>query len=97
MCVSQHEEVQFLENELENQKQRYFELKSFTRSLLSAVKNNDKEKQQVGPVYNCRQSLHVNTSVAQHWHVSTLACCEANISQCYEGATVMTHNMTQLN
>ncbi|KAL2077767.1 hypothetical protein ACEWY4_027271 [Coilia grayii] len=41
-----HEEVQFLENELENQKQRYFELKSFTRSLLSAVKNNDKEKQQ---------------------------------------------------
>ncbi|XP_076148167.1 highly divergent homeobox [Alosa pseudoharengus] len=41
-----HEEVQFLENELENQKQRYFELKSFTRSLLSAVKNNDKERQQ---------------------------------------------------
>ncbi|XP_028816800.1 highly divergent homeobox isoform X2 [Denticeps clupeoides] len=41
-----HEEVQYLENELENQKQRYFELERFTRSLLSAMKSNDKEKQQ---------------------------------------------------
>ncbi|XP_071780016.2 highly divergent homeobox isoform X1 [Centroberyx gerrardi] len=41
-----HEEVQFLEHELENQKQKYYELESFTKSLLSAVRNNDLEKQQ---------------------------------------------------
>lgn len=41
-----HEEVQFLENELENQKQRYHELASFTKSLLIAVKNKDLERQQ---------------------------------------------------
>ncbi|KAM7000019.1 highly divergent homeobox [Tautogolabrus adspersus] len=40
-----HEEVQFLENELENQKQRYEELANFTKSLLSAVRNNDLERQ----------------------------------------------------
>ncbi|XP_058506648.1 highly divergent homeobox [Solea solea] len=40
-----HEEVQFLENELENQKQKYLELASFTRSLLSALRNNDLERQ----------------------------------------------------
>lgn len=43
----QHEEVQFLENELENQKQKYQELASFTKSLLTALRNNDLEKQQV--------------------------------------------------
>lgn len=43
----QHEEVQFLENELENQKQKYLELASFTKSLLSAVRNNDLVTQQV--------------------------------------------------
>ncbi|KAM4622159.1 highly divergent homeobox isoform 2-T3 [Polymixia lowei] len=41
-----HEEVQFLEHELQNQKQKYHELESFTKSLLSAVRNNDLEKQQ---------------------------------------------------
>ncbi|XP_026043935.1 highly divergent homeobox isoform X2 [Astatotilapia calliptera] len=41
-----HEEVQFLENELENQKQKYQDLASFTKSLLSAVRNNDLERQQ---------------------------------------------------
>ncbi|XP_044060541.1 highly divergent homeobox isoform X4 [Siniperca chuatsi] len=41
-----HEEVQFLEHELENQKQKYQELASFTKSLLSAVRNNDLERQQ---------------------------------------------------
>ncbi|XP_008283180.1 highly divergent homeobox isoform X1 [Stegastes partitus] len=41
-----HEEVQFLENELENQKQKYQELVSFTKSLLSAVRDNDLERQQ---------------------------------------------------
>lgn len=41
-----HEEVQFLENELENQKQRYSELANFTKSLLTAVKNKDLERQQ---------------------------------------------------
>lgn len=39
------EEVHFLEDELENQKQRYQELANFTRSLLSAVRNNDLERQ----------------------------------------------------
>ncbi|XP_072520032.1 highly divergent homeobox [Salminus brasiliensis] len=41
-----HEEVQFLESELENQKQKYYELRTFTKSLLTAMKNNDTEKQQ---------------------------------------------------
>ncbi|KAG7235325.1 hypothetical protein INR49_002773 [Caranx melampygus] len=41
-----HEEVQFLENELENQKQKYLELATFTKSLLSAVRNNDLKRQQ---------------------------------------------------
>lgn len=43
----QHEEVQFLENELENQKQKYQELASFTKSLLTALRSNDLERQQV--------------------------------------------------
>lgn len=46
-AVFQHEEVQFLEIELENQKQKYDELASFTKALLSAVRNNDQERQQV--------------------------------------------------
>ncbi|XP_053734934.1 highly divergent homeobox [Synchiropus splendidus] len=41
-----HEEVQFLEHELEIQKQKYLELASFTKCLLSAVRNNDLERQQ---------------------------------------------------
>uniref|UniRef100_A0A3B4DTE9 Homeobox domain-containing protein n=1 Tax=Pygocentrus nattereri TaxID=42514 RepID=A0A3B4DTE9_PYGNA len=41
-----HEEVQYLESELENQKQKYYELRTFTKSLLKAMKNNDLEKQQ---------------------------------------------------
>ncbi|KAJ8338316.1 hypothetical protein SKAU_G00372820 [Synaphobranchus kaupii] len=41
-----HEEVRYLESELENQKQKYTELQNFTRNLLNAVKNDDKEKQQ---------------------------------------------------
>lgn len=41
-----HEEVQFLENELENQKQKYLELANFTKSLLSAVRNSDLVRQQ---------------------------------------------------
>ncbi|XP_068596900.1 highly divergent homeobox [Brachionichthys hirsutus] len=41
-----HEEVQFLENELENQKLKYQELASFANSLLVAVRNNDQERQQ---------------------------------------------------
>lgn len=47
MLVFQHEEVQFLENELENQKQKYEELASFTKSLLLAVRDNDLKRQQV--------------------------------------------------
>jgi len=39
--------VQFLESELENQKQKYQELEDFTKSLLIAVKNNDLKRQQV--------------------------------------------------
>ncbi|KAM3612123.1 uncharacterized protein V6R79_003206 [Siganus canaliculatus] len=41
-----HEEVQFLEIELENQKQKYQDLASFTKSLLSAIRSNDLERQQ---------------------------------------------------
>ncbi|KAJ3587936.1 hypothetical protein NHX12_011531 [Muraenolepis orangiensis] len=41
-----HKEVQFLESELENQKQKYQELEEFTKSLLTAIKNNDFKKQQ---------------------------------------------------
>lgn len=41
-----HEEVQFLETELENQKQKYQELASFTKNLLIALRNNDLGKQQ---------------------------------------------------
>ncbi|XP_051913685.1 highly divergent homeobox isoform X3 [Hippocampus zosterae] len=41
-----HEEVQFLENELENQKQKFLDLASFTNRLLSALRNKDVEKQQ---------------------------------------------------
>lgn len=41
-----HKEVQFLESELENQKQKYQELEEFTKSLLTAIKNNDLKKQQ---------------------------------------------------
>ncbi|MED6268119.1 hypothetical protein CHARACLAT_018989 [Characodon lateralis] len=40
-----HEEVQFLETELENQKQKYQELADFTNSLLCAVRDNDLERQ----------------------------------------------------
>ncbi|XP_038161242.1 highly divergent homeobox isoform X1 [Cyprinodon tularosa] len=40
-----HEEVQFLENELENQKVKYQELANFTNSLLSAVRDNDLARQ----------------------------------------------------
>ncbi|MCJ8733933.1 hypothetical protein PDJAM_G00229390 [Pangasius djambal] len=40
-----HEEVQYLESELERQKQKYHELRTFTKSLLSALKSSDTEKQ----------------------------------------------------
>ncbi|XP_026135380.1 highly divergent homeobox isoform X1 [Carassius auratus] len=40
-----NEEVQFLENELQSQKQKFSKLKSFTKSLLIAVKNKDRKKQ----------------------------------------------------
>ncbi|XP_039669971.1 highly divergent homeobox isoform X2 [Perca fluviatilis] len=46
MLEFKHEEVQFLENELENQKQKYDKLVSFTTSLLSAVRNKDLDRQQ---------------------------------------------------
>ncbi|KAA0709134.1 Highly divergent homeobox [Triplophysa tibetana] len=41
-----NEEVQFLEEELHNQKRKFSKLQSFTRSLLIAVKNNDQKKQE---------------------------------------------------
>ncbi|KAJ8254871.1 hypothetical protein GJAV_G00198290 [Gymnothorax javanicus] len=41
-----HEEVRYLESELENQKQKYAELQNFTRDLVTAMKNHDQEKQQ---------------------------------------------------
>ncbi|XP_042709246.2 highly divergent homeobox isoform X3 [Chrysemys picta bellii] len=44
--TSCNEEVRFIENELENHKQKYFELQTFTRSLILAIKSDDKEQQQ---------------------------------------------------
>ncbi|XP_070615865.1 highly divergent homeobox isoform X5 [Erythrolamprus reginae] len=41
-----NEEVRFIESELEHQKQKYFELQTFTRSLILAVKTDDKDQQQ---------------------------------------------------
>uniref|UniRef100_A0A287ANI4 Highly divergent homeobox n=1 Tax=Sus scrofa TaxID=9823 RepID=A0A287ANI4_PIG len=41
-----NEEVRFIENELEIQKQKYFKLQTFVRSLILAVKADDKEQQQ---------------------------------------------------
>ncbi|XP_056625641.1 highly divergent homeobox isoform X2 [Triplophysa dalaica] len=41
-----NEEVQFLEEELHNQKRKFSKLQSFTRTLLIAVKNNDQKKQE---------------------------------------------------
>ncbi|KAB1252658.1 Highly divergent homeobox [Camelus dromedarius] len=43
-----NEEVRFIENELEIQKQKYFKLQTFVRSLILAIKADDKEQQQVG-------------------------------------------------
>ncbi|XP_006165555.1 highly divergent homeobox-like [Tupaia chinensis] len=41
-----NEEVRFIENELEIQKQKYFKLQTFVRSLILAMKADDKEQQQ---------------------------------------------------
>ncbi|KAM9042681.1 highly divergent homeobox isoform 3-T3 [Megaptera novaeangliae] len=41
-----NEEVRFIENELEIQKQKYFKLQTFVRSLILAIKADDKEQQQ---------------------------------------------------
>ncbi|XP_076878799.1 highly divergent homeobox isoform X2 [Brachyhypopomus gauderio] len=41
-----HEEVQYLESELENQKRQYYELRTFTQSLVMALKKSDSDKQQ---------------------------------------------------
>uniref|UniRef100_A0A4W5RAI2 Uncharacterized protein n=1 Tax=Hucho hucho TaxID=62062 RepID=A0A4W5RAI2_9TELE len=40
------EEVQYLENQLENQNQRYYELETFTKSLLAAIRTNNLDRQQ---------------------------------------------------
>lgn len=58
----QHEEVQFLENELVNQKQKYQELVNFTESLLSAVRDNDLERQKVR-LNSCSQSNNMHLSI----------------------------------
>ncbi|XP_010611165.1 highly divergent homeobox isoform X1 [Fukomys damarensis] len=42
-----NEEFRFIENELEIQKQKYFKLQTFVRSLILAMKADDKEQQQV--------------------------------------------------
>ncbi|NXB98877.1 HDX protein, partial [Orthonyx spaldingii] len=41
-----NEEVRFIESQLESHKQKYFELQTFTRSLILAIKSDDKEQQQ---------------------------------------------------
>ncbi|KAL0588832.1 Highly divergent homeobox [Plecturocebus cupreus] len=45
-CFLLNEEVKFIENELEIQKQKYFKLQTFVRSLVLAMKADDKEQQQ---------------------------------------------------
>ncbi|KAI5155823.1 Highly Divergent Homeobox [Manis pentadactyla] len=40
------EEVRYIENELEIQKQKYFKLQMFVKSLILAMKTDDKEQQQ---------------------------------------------------
>ncbi|XP_014346753.1 highly divergent homeobox [Latimeria chalumnae] len=42
-----NEEVRYLENELENHKNQYFNLQTFTRNLVLAIKSNNTEQQQV--------------------------------------------------
>ncbi|XP_062916528.1 highly divergent homeobox isoform X2 [Mobula hypostoma] len=42
-----NDEMKYLENELERQKQKYLHLRNFTTSLVHAVKSNDKEQQQM--------------------------------------------------
>uniref|UniRef100_A0A3B5M675 Highly divergent homeobox n=1 Tax=Xiphophorus couchianus TaxID=32473 RepID=A0A3B5M675_9TELE len=70
-----HEEVQFLENELENQKQKYQELANFTESLLSAVRDNDLERQKLASLpYSGPQPLdpgHPGSEAEQAARTST--------------------------
>ncbi|XP_073446008.1 highly divergent homeobox isoform X1 [Dendrobates tinctorius] len=42
-----NEEVRYMESELERYKQQYAELQAFTRTLICAVKSNDREQQQI--------------------------------------------------
>ncbi|XP_018085433.1 highly divergent homeobox isoform X2 [Xenopus laevis] len=42
-----NEEMRYIENELENYKQKYAELQAFTKNLIQAVKSNDKDLQQI--------------------------------------------------
>ncbi|XP_077142578.1 highly divergent homeobox isoform X2 [Ranitomeya variabilis] len=42
-----NEEVRYMEGELERYKQQYAELQAFTRTLICAVRSNDREKQQI--------------------------------------------------
>ncbi|XP_012824916.1 highly divergent homeobox isoform X2 [Xenopus tropicalis] len=42
-----NEEMRYMENELENYKQKFAELQTFTKNLIQAVKSNDKEQQQI--------------------------------------------------
>uniref|UniRef100_A0A8C9F877 Highly divergent homeobox n=1 Tax=Pavo cristatus TaxID=9049 RepID=A0A8C9F877_PAVCR len=61
-----NEEVRFIENELENHKQKYFELQTFTRSLILAIKSDDKEQQQA---FKC-----LELSVTDFLHLPFLNC-----------------------
>ncbi|XP_041430915.1 highly divergent homeobox isoform X2 [Xenopus laevis] len=42
-----NEEMRYMENELENYKQKYAELQAFIKNLVQAVKSNDKDQQQI--------------------------------------------------
>ena len=57
--------MQFLESELENQKQKYQELEEFTKSLVNAIKNNDLKTQQVHDIDT--YALHVYTLVLDYF------------------------------
>lgn len=55
----QNEEVRFIESQLESHKQKYFELQAFTRSLILAIKADDKEQQQVNPGAGLISVFHI--------------------------------------
>ncbi|KAL0974395.1 hypothetical protein UPYG_G00219880 [Umbra pygmaea] len=64
------EEVQYLEGQLENQKQRYHELERFTKDLLTSVRTNDLKRQQ-------ELLASLPQPVDQDWDMSPEGCAQS--------------------